>query len=313
VIQSDRDQLLATAGGAFALSLGAYTVALLRKREMYRLSPYRSREPEYEYGREEHRIERMVGQVVDMHLERVSREWRRQDSRFDELQRTLAGQGYLELRTILSSFRTTLSQVNSRLEQYQTEMTSLVLAQRTTSFAVSVYLDTTEKQHIDSLVGALREIMGEQGLTMQMVYGPEYSSWYARFKLAITNRDPDVRDEFAYRLQKVEHAIEVRMLQEPMSVVNINQADAVSRLLNAVSAIPNAVLLVSSVIVVKLTNNDGKEQVFVKTLSVAEVRAFEANQHLLKSPREALEHLHLLGRNGSEPARPEPESASTQP
>jgi hypothetical protein len=38
-----------------------------------------------------------------------------------------------------------------------------------------------------------------------------------------------------------------------------------------------------------------RSHLFAKTLSVAEVRAFERNQHLLASPAKALEHLHLLG------------------
>jgi hypothetical protein len=79
-----------------------------------------------------------------------------------------------------------------------------------------------------------------------------------------------------------------------MSEENVKQAEAISSLMAALEKVGNAVILAGSVVMVKWTDSSGCEHLFAKTLSVAEVRAFEKNQHLLTKPREALEHLHLL-------------------
>ena len=142
------------------------------------------------------------------------------------------------------------------------------------------------------VVEALRDLLAGTGLELVRTAEPEISSWFGRFRAQA--KELASSEEVARRLQKVEHAIEVATLRKPMSEENVNQADAASRLLQALNAVDNAVLLVGSMIVVKVTNADGTADVFAKTLSVAEVRAFETNQHLLKNPREALDRLHLL-------------------
>src|SRR5262249_36295666 len=120
----------------------------------------------------------------------------------------------------------------------------------------------------------------------------EFTTCFGRFR--VSARQALTRREVADRLHKIEHALEVAVLQRPMSEVNVNQADATERLIRAVTEVENAVMVIGSLILVKTTGADGERQLFAKTLSVPEMRSFEANQHLMKSPREALEHLHLL-------------------
>jgi hypothetical protein len=127
-----------------------------------------------------------------------------------------------------------------------------------------------------------------------LVDDPKISSWWGRF--CIWTREAVNKEEVSSRVAKVEHAIEVVALRQPMSVENVKQAKAISSLTAALDKVANAVILSGAVVMVKWTDEDGCSNIFAKTLSVAEVRAFEDNQHLLTNPQAALAHLHLLAR-----------------
>ncbi|WP_406630613.1 hypothetical protein [Amycolatopsis sp. WGS_07] len=121
---------------------------------------------------------------------------------------------------------------------------------------------------------------------------PVISSWAQRFKLRAKRALS--RSEVKDRLRKVEHAVEVVALQKPMSEVNAQHADAANKLLSAAGACDNFVALVGSLLLVKHTDETGRVHAYTQTLSVAQVRALEQNQHLLKSPVELLTHLEEL-------------------
>lgn len=159
------------------------------------------------------------------------------------------------------------------------------------SLNVTIYLSSSDEENAREIMGALLDLFRLEGLTLSPVGAPEISSWFARFKIKAGRALSD--DEVADKLKKIQHAIEIRALDEPMSVVNVNQAEAISKLIQAVDKQDSAILMVGSTIVIKVTDG-GKGRVVAKTLTPAEVRTVERNQHLLKDPRLALEQLHLL-------------------
>ncbi|MFE3057129.1 hypothetical protein [Nocardia sp. NPDC059239] len=168
-----------------------------------------------------------------------------------------------------------------------------------------IYLDTNDESKIRSVLDAVIDVLDTYGLKLDPKGPPLYGSWFARFKVRSKDamNNPDVQQ----RLQKLEQAIEVKTLQGPMSQVNVNQADATLRLAQAVSGIDNAALLIGSILVIKTTAGDGTTSMIARSLSVAEIRALEANQHVLKDPPTALARLEDLTRtNHTYPSVPDP-------
>jgi hypothetical protein len=106
-------------------------------------------------------------------------------------------------------------------------------------------------------------------------------------------------DEVASRLAKVEHALEMVAVQEPMSRVNEKNADALAKVAGSLQDVENYVVLVGSLIIVKYTDGDGKPRACARTLSVAEVRSFERDERLLRSPADAFKHLEQLSSDGT--------------
>lgn len=164
----------------------------------------------------------------------------------------------------------------------------------------SIYVDTHDEEKITRIQAALAELLDTEGLHVELLGDPEISSWFGRFK--IKSKEVLTRDEVASRLQKIEHAIEVTGLHRPMSEVNANHADAASKLVQAANEYDDVVMLVGSVMLVKLTQSEGKKRLVVKTLSVAEVRSIENNTHILKDPQAALAYLDCLS-EGSQQSR----------
>jgi hypothetical protein len=156
----------------------------------------------------------------------------------------------------------------------------------------SVYVAGDDHEAAAELADAIAGLFQDQVLRAVPDGPPVISSWWQRF--TVRARATMSKPEIAARLEKVEHAIEVAALHDPMSKVNVQQADAMSRLLIAAEKCDNFVALAGSIVLVKHTDEAGRANVYAKTLSVAEVRAFERNQHLLTSPAEALRHLELL-------------------
>jgi hypothetical protein len=161
-----------------------------------------------------------------------------------------------------------------------------------TSPKLLVYLDTYDPAKVDAVQAALEQLLASADLEMDLTFGPVISSWLAHFK--IRSKQVLRSEEVLSRVQKIEKAVEAVVLDKPMAAVNLDQAEATSKLLTSLESVHNAVMAIGSVILVKTTAPDGRSSVYVKTLTVAELRAFEANQHLMSDPQGALDHLHLL-------------------
>lgn len=153
----------------------------------------------------------------------------------------------------------------------------------------SYYLDTNDPGEISAFERAFTDIVGHSGPVQ--LEAPERGSWKRRW-LA---RYPEERLE--QLIDKAERAAEVAALTRPEGQANRDNAEAIARLLEASSAIPNMVVSSGSVLLIKLTDQSGP-QVFCKTLTPTELRRFEENQHLLSRPAEALAFLQVLAADG---------------
>lgn len=157
---------------------------------------------------------------------------------------------------------------------------------------VFVYVAGDDLPAAQKLAEAITEVLAQHEIEAVPEGPPVITSWAQRFKLRVKRTTS--RSEVKQRLQKVEHALEVVALQKPMSEVNAQHAEAVNKLLSSADKVDSFVALVGSMLLVKHTDEAGRVNAYAQTLSVAQVRALESNQHLLKSPVELLAHLETL-------------------
>ncbi len=87
-------------------------------------------------------------------------------------------------------------------------------------------------------------------------------------------------------LPKLQRMIELRELDHPQSEVDLNQADAVARLLGALSLEQDALMQIGSLILIKV-----QKKIFVRTLTQTELVYFNRNPALFQDPAKALQVL----------------------
>lgn len=161
--------------------------------------------------------------------------------------------------------------------------------------SATIFLDTNDAIAAAAFERAVRDVLPEHGLDLEPIGEPILGSWFRAFR--IRARDVATSDEVARRLEKVEHAIELSHLHQPMSIVNINQSEAIGRLAVAAQDVDNFVALAGSLLFVKATSGD-RVDLFTRTLSVAEVREFENNRRYLTNPAQVVAYLREQDAHG---------------
>jgi AcrR family transcriptional regulator len=157
---------------------------------------------------------------------------------------------------------------------------------------VSVYVGGDDRTRTDDFVSALQELFSDNEIDLRPLGPAVIGSWFRRFGLKVKAAGSE--EDIARRLEKLEHALEAVAVDEPASRANDPNEDALSKLISAADAVDDFVVLAGSIILVKHTNNHGQARTCARTLSAAEVRSFERDPHLLRSPGEALDHLEAL-------------------
>jgi len=88
------------------------------------------------------------------------------------------------------------------------------------------------------------------------------------------------------QLIKLQRAIELAGLDRPQSEVDLNQADAVARLLGALDPENDALMQIGSLVLVKVNS-----KIIVRTLAQTELVYFNRNPALFQDPAKALQAL----------------------
>jgi hypothetical protein len=157
----------------------------------------------------------------------------------------------------------------------------------------ALYLNTDSVARVGTFLKAFRELTRACGLTLAVAGAPELGSWLQRFKIRASKTLSE--DEVKRRLEKLEHSIEIAVLQKPMSDVNAADATAIAKLAEAAAGIDEFVGVAHGVVFVKHTDEEGRVTAFARTLSVREAREFERDPATLRSPAAALELLREYG------------------
>lgn len=144
------------------------------------------------------------------------------------------------------------------------------------------FLDTDDPRVISEWERAFQELT-ETGHEVDLAEF-EQGSWRRSWRRRYT---PE-RTEAV--LDSAERAVEVAALARPEADANRNNAEAIARLIEASTAIPNLVVMSGSVLLIKVTDDRGA-RIVSKTLTATQLRSFEENEQLLSHPADALAFL----------------------
>jgi len=154
-----------------------------------------------------------------------------------------------------------------------------------------IYIDTDDDQTVEQVKRAIARLSRSVGLESFFEFEPETGSWLRRsisgFMDALTQTE--VQD----RLQLIEHGLKTALIEKHQAEADKNKASAASEIINALKEVPNASILLGSVLITKVTT-DGEAQVHVLTLNATQLAKLQQGPELLKSPQAFIGELGLL-------------------
>lgn len=163
----------------------------------------------------------------------------------------------------------------------------------------ALYLSSADRVTVADIVQRLEAVALAFDFSVVPQGDVELQSWFRRFRLKL--RRAATSEEVTQRLEKLERALQVAVLDRPQSEVDVNQAEAVGKLLAGLQGIDSAVVRVGSMVLVKSTGDDGRAEVQARPLTVAELNYLEQHPELLKQPPQVVPE--LSGISGPAPAR----------
>jgi hypothetical protein len=111
---------------------------------------------------------------------------------------------------------------------------------------------------------------------------PVAGSWFRELWTRVKASAPPAETQFI----KIARAIELQGLDRPQSEVDVNQADAVARLLCALEPESDALIQIGSIFLIKVAS-----KVIVRNLTQTELAYFNQHPALFQDPDKALQHL----------------------
>lgn len=145
---------------------------------------------------------------------------------------------------------------------------------------VRIYLAVGENP--GQVESAVLWLLEAYGFRVERQEVPVIGSWYRKFWVQAKNSAPPATELLA----QVQHMIELRELGHPVPGIDLNQADAVTRLLGALSPEADALIQIGPLVLIKVQN-----KVFVRTLTQPELSYFNHNPALFQDPARALQAL----------------------
>jgi alpha-D-ribose 1-methylphosphonate 5-phosphate C-P lyase len=153
---------------------------------------------------------------------------------------------------------------------------------------VRAYIDETPDGAIKAISSAIKEVLSAYGFEVADEFPEIKGSWFKKW--FVKSKDTLSRPEVTERLDKVERAIELQVLNRPQADIDEKQSSAIANLIKALENVPNAAIQSGSVLVVKLTTPNGPV-IQARTLSQDEMVQLENNQLLLQEPSKVLYEL----------------------
>ena len=109
--------------------------------------------------------------------------------------------------------------------------------------------------------------------------GSFFKNCAAIFKKQVSN------ENFEEDIKKIKHSLELHAIKKIQSESDKNQAEAASTLIQSLKDVENAAIQIGSILVIKCTNSEGKQQICVRTLTTKEMIYIEEHPEIIKDPR----------------------------
>lgn len=155
---------------------------------------------------------------------------------------------------------------------------------------VTIYTSSDDGEPLEDALVGLLDVCGF-GVAE---YGEiQRGSWFRQ--LRIRSGDASAVDKLAELLGKVERAAELKYINTPRSENDEREANAIARLAQAMESMDEVVIRTSSILFIK---TEGRA--FAWVLSEEEIRIFDQNPHLMRSPKEIFDSLLKLREEGSQ-------------
>lgn len=123
-------------------------------------------------------------------------------------------------------------------------------------------------------------------IELPSIQGSWYKKILSRSKKAISSL------ELNSKLQEIEYGLEVNGVLKQQSEIDKNTSEALVNILQAIKDVPNAVIRIGSLLVVKMTDiQTAIPAIQVRTLTIREMYVLNQKPHLLKDPKSILEAL----------------------
>jgi hypothetical protein len=204
---------------------------------------------------------------------------------------------YQILSVEIENLKKELNNYRSELERTKTETNELkeIIYENSRSFGsstkiqtipVDLYLDTNEPTLIFEVYDAVIRYLNKTGFVKAFEFKEQKGSWIKRMiaKSIASLTGAEVID----RLKEGEYIIEVNSVLKPQSEVDKNQSEAMSNIIASLKDINNAAIRIGSLLVVKMTNNEGEVNVQVRSLSIKELHLINKKPELLHKPQQIL-------------------------
>jgi hypothetical protein len=151
---------------------------------------------------------------------------------------------------------------------------------------VYIYLSEGSKEVGSRIRALLQVIWQDLGFDLVIEAEPVLGSFFQRLRARA--RSPEAQKALHERLMTLERAVEVRALSVPESLANMQNAQALAAVIQALDNNTSAAISLGPLLILKTHHADGTNTIHSKMLTTAELRALERRPELLKDPETLL-------------------------
>ncbi len=166
-----------------------------------------------------------------------------------------------------------------------------ILQNSTLSFNGHIFADTEDFRKAEKLFETTKALFETFGFEISEEGKIKQGSWFKEnvvYKIRNIFRSKEAEELF----DKTKKAFELQQIDVHQSQANKNNAEAAAALLTAVKDVPFFTTKMGSLVIIKITNQNGKEQVLTRLLTTEETIFYDKNPELLNNPIELLNSLN---------------------
>ncbi|KXK02962.1 MAG: Type III restriction enzyme, res subunit [Chlorobi bacterium OLB4] len=166
-----------------------------------------------------------------------------------------------------------------------------ILQNSALSFSGHIFADTDNYNVAEKIFDATINFFETSGFEISEEGKIKQGSWFKEkvvYKIKNVFRSKEAKEIF----DKTKKAIELQQIEVHQSQANKNNAEAAAVLLTAVKDVPFFATKMGSLVIIKTTDQNGKEQVITRLLTTEETIFYDRNPALLNNPIELLNSLN---------------------